>query len=76
MRTFIVVHPNPCIGIIPYLSKVFKHITVQYILSESPVKSFNQTVLRGLAGLNVFPFNTEVCTPFTHCSGDKLRTIV
>src|SRR5690606_9921472 len=76
MGYLLVVHPCSCICIFPYLGQTVKHIAIYYILPESSVKPFDQTVLCRLARLDKLPLYTVLLTPSPHSLSNKLRTIV
>src|SRR5690606_5009302 len=76
MRSFIVVHPCPRICIFPYVRQAVKHIAIQYVLSESSVKPFYQTILCRLAWLYKLPLYVVLLTPPTHGLSDKLWAVV
>jgi len=58
---------QPFLGDFPELIKIFKDVSVQYILTESAIESLDISILHGSSGLNIlrsmFQFSRESRIP-------------
>ena len=58
------------------IDPVLEPLHAQALVTKFPVERFIQSVLPGLAGIDVRGVDLRFIEPFQHCSGDKLRAVV
>ena len=76
MRTLCVVVLPPHFDDVPGVSQSIEQMLIEAFIAEPPIETLHESVLGGLAGLDIVPFHTSRLGPFQDRVTGELRAIV
>src|SRR5438046_10548187 len=76
MRAAIVVVVTPSAKRLARMGEATEDLFIEKLIAQAPIETFDEGILRGLAGCDVMPVDGVIVLPFEHSATGKFCSIV